>query len=110
LVRNDKNLRKQDKSRNRLIRRVVSELMMRPLGERNDANKLKRRNADFALDSALDYLCGVLHYGAVMSSLIAHTAMSKRSITIGILVCIGLVAGLLFVIGGYTILASLIYR
>jgi hypothetical protein len=45
-------------------------------------------------------------FGALMS-VIAHGVVSNRSIKLGMHVCYGLVAGTLFVIGGYTVLISL---
>ncbi len=41
-------------------------------------------------------------------SVIAYSAVTNHSLKLGMLVCYGLVVGPLFVIGGYTILSSLI--
>jgi hypothetical protein len=40
-------------------------------------------------------------------SVIAYSAVSNRSIKLGMRVCYALVVGILFVIGGYTVLTSL---
>jgi len=40
-------------------------------------------------------------------SVIAYSAVSNRSIKFGMRVCYALVAGILFIIGGYTVLTSL---
>lgn len=45
-------------------------------------------------------------FGALIS-VIAYSVVSNRSIRLGMRVCYALVAGTLFVIGGYTVLTSL---